>query len=222
MNTDKNETSFSFVVPTYAAIFRILGVITPFSMLRAAIPWLRKPVRAYAVVEVWVLANTILAFVASLLANIAPTSPILIFLLVYGALRVYEILVVQMNVLFFDEWRARSSGNKYSLRGYRRIALLLLHNFAEIVFWFVVILFFLQHSSHLMIDNPTFITTFRASLLSMVSFSSDNVRALDSVASVILAIQSMVGIFMTILMLSRFISLIPAPASQEKTESNKQ
>lgn len=123
-----------------------------------------------------------------------------------------------MNVLFFDEWRARMSGTQYSLRGYRRIALLLMHNYAEIVFWFMAVLITMHHAAHVEITDPGFLATFRASLLSMVSFSSGDIRGLSSVASVVLAAQSVIGVFMTILTLSRFISLIPAPSSQDEAE----
>ena len=218
MSGKEAENSRSFVVAVYARVFHLLAAITPFSLLRIAIPWLKQRDRSYVVVEVWVLGNLAVAFLATSIAYCRPGSITITILLIYGIWRTFEIIVVQMNVLFFDEWRARMSGKQYSLKGYRRIALLLMHNYGEIVLWFMAVLITMHHAAHVEIADPRFLATFRASLLSMVSFSSGDIRALDSVASAVLAVQSVIGIFMTILTLSRFISLIPAPLSKDEAE----
>jgi hypothetical protein len=140
-----------------------------------------------------------------------------IFLL-YGALRVFEIVIYQGNVLLFDEWRARRAGQSYSLRGYRRSLILLFHNYAELVFWFMAALLAFHHWFYLALDDPSFITVFRTTFLSMVAFSIEGVRASHWYASVLLTIQSLVGVFMTLLTLACFLSLIPKPATQEPTE----
>lgn len=214
----ENNPPFSFIVPMWAAIFGGLSTISLFWLLRRFLPWLRDTKRAYAVVEVWVVSHTGLALCTALLASSGMASTPFAILLLYGFLRVIEIVVTQTNVLLFDEWRARRARKPYSLRSYRRILILLLHNYAEMVCWFVAALLALNSWTWLALDDPSLSATFLATLLSMVAFSIDGVRPLGRVAQVLLIFQSLVGVFMTLLTLGRFLSLMPAPASQEPTE----
>lgn len=208
----------SFIVPMWAAIFRVLSFVSLFWLLRRVIPWLHEKKRSYAVVEAWVVVHTVLGLCAALLAYSGTTSPLLTILLLYGGLRVFEIVVTQANVLLFDEWRARRRGDSFALRGYRRILLLLLHNYAEVVLWFVAALLAFNGRSWVVLDDASLSATLRATLLSMVAFSMEGVRPLKPFAAAFLTVQSLVGVFMTLLTLGRFLSLMPTPATQEPTE----
>jgi len=53
----------------------------------------------------------------------------------YGFFRTCEIVIYQANVMLFDEFRANKAGQEYFLDGYRRIVLLFIHNYFEIIFW---------------------------------------------------------------------------------------
>ena len=55
-------------------------------------------------------------------------------------------------------------------------------------------------------------------MLSMVAFSMEGARPLKPFAAAFLTVQSLVGVFMTLLTLGRFLSLMPTPATQEPTE----
>jgi hypothetical protein len=208
----------SFIVPAWAATFRLLSFISLLWLLRRAVPWLSDQKRSYAVVEAWVVVHTALALGAALLASAGAGQTVLAILLVYGGLRVFEVVVTQANILLFDEWRARREGRPYSLRAYRRILILLLHNYAEVVFWFVAALLTFSAWSWLVLDDQSLSATLRATLLSMVAFSTECVQPLSRWAAVLLTAQSLVGVFMTLLTLGRFLSLMPTPATQEPTE----
>lgn len=208
----------SFVVQFWATIFQALRTVSLFWLLRRLIPWFRDSKRSYAVIEGWVLANTVLALGAALYAYTTAAGLLLTALLIYGALRVFEIFVIQVNVLLFDEWRARHEGRAYALRSYRRMLILLLHNFAEVVGWFLAALLTFYHWSWVALDDPSLSATFRATLLSMVAFSTEGVRPLTRFTATVLTAQSLIGVFMTMLTLGRFLSLMPVPATQEPTE----
>lgn len=208
----------SFIVPMWAVIFRILGLLSFLRLLRWLIPWLRSRERSYAVVETWVIVNSAIALAAALLAHSGAAGPVLAGILTYGGFRILEIVVTQANILLFDEWRARRRDKSYSLRGYRRSLILLLHNYAEVIFWFVAAFFAFKNWSWLVLEDASFGGTFRATLLSMVAFSTDGVRPLGRFATFLLTVQSLVGVFMTLLTLAQFLSLIPTPATQEPTE----
>jgi len=164
------------------------------------------------------MGHTFLALGAALLAQSGTHQVLLVVLVVYGALRVLEIIVTQVNVLLFDEWRAHRASRPYALRGYRRLLLLLLHNYAEVIFWFMAAIFTLSAGSCLTLEHVGFSVAFRAALLSMVSFSSDSIEPTSRCAGVFLAAQSLVGVFMTLLTLARFLALMPTPASLDPTE----
>ena len=57
-------------------------------------------------VELWVLGNTILALMVASVISYSPESFWSLVLIGYGIWRTFEIVVTQMNVMFFDEWRA--------------------------------------------------------------------------------------------------------------------
>lgn len=208
-------SSESAVIRGYAKVFGWLAMLTPYAAVRTIFPATKG---SSLFVEVWVLGNTICAVAAAIIISQFPETHWALLLIAYGIWRTFEIVVTQMNVMFFDEWRARRKGKQYSLKGYKRMALLLLHNFAELIFWFASVLIILNHAAQIQIENASFWGTLRASLVSMVSFSSGDIKPLNPVTSGILFAQSIVGIFMTLLTLSRFISLIPAPATQDETE----
>lgn len=208
----------SFVVPLFAGIFEVLGYVSVLGMARRLIPWMSGRRRAYVIVEAWVIAHTIIAGAGALIAYYAGLSSGVRVLVGYGILRVFEITVYQTNVLLFDEWRAKRKGMPYELRGYRRMVILLLHNYVEVIFWFMTVLIFLQMASHAAVEGNSLVQMFRASLALMVSFSTDSVRPLDLYAAVTLAAQSIIGVFMTVLTLARFMSLLPAPRSLDRAE----
>jgi hypothetical protein len=217
VTTDPERPPASFIVPFWAAVFRALSFVSVFWLLRR-IPWLRDEKRSYAVVEVWVFGHTALAFAIALFAYVQPSLGAVSAALIYGGLRVFELVVYQANVLLFDDWRARRAGKSYSLRGYRRILLLLLHNYAELIFWFMAALFAFHARTYLALDDASFTSVLRTTLLSMVTFSSDGIRIAEWRGLLLLTIQSVVGVFMTVMILARVLSLIPTPATQEPTE----
>jgi hypothetical protein len=202
----------------WAAIFGLLAQFSLLTQLRRAIPWLAAPARTYLVVEVWVIGHSLMACAAAIFASATPHSWLHNAMLVYGALRVFEIVVTQINVLLFDEWRARRAGKSYALRGYRRILILLAHNYAEVVFWFALALLSFNDRTWLELDDPSVTTTLRSTLLAMVAFSTEGIRPIERAAATLLSVQALVGVLMTILTLARFLALMPTPASQEPTE----
>ncbi len=221
-STGNNKPYSSFIVSLWSTIFYLLRFVSLLTIIRKAFPSIFKSGYGYVVVEVWVIIHTVLAMVAAITVYLHPENVVATIFLIYGALRIFEIVVVQVNILLFDEFRARKAGKPYSIRGYRRIVLLLLHNYAEIVFWFTGTLMFLHHASHLEIDNFSLATAFRQGILQMASFSSRELHPVDLYASLVLLLQTVVGIFMTILTLARFVSLMPAPLTQEPYERPSQ
>ena len=173
-------------------------------------------------VELWVLGHTMLALIAVGLAAYVKNTVVLTALIIYGGLRVFEIVVYQLNVLLFDEYRARKAGGVYALHGYRRIVILLLHNYLEIIFWFAAtyLVFAPLFDFRLIGTNgeATMALGIYSSFVVMTTFGDPNVSAATTYGVIILFAQSIVGLFMTLLSLARFISLIPIPDTRDEFE----
>lgn len=215
MSTSQQRT---IVVGFWAEIFRWLGFVSLFSVVGLFVPRVRS---SYLFVDVWVMGHTALAFIVAVIATVRIQQPVTLLLQVavsYGALRVFEIVVYQLNVMLFDEYRLAKSGKTYALRGYLRIVLLVLHNYVEILLWFTTAYVLAARSGFVELGDFGFFSVFRQSLLFMVALSGDAARPIHVLGVVLVLVQSGVGVLMTIIVLSQFLSLLPAPASIDQFE----
>lgn len=90
---------------------------------------------------------------------------------------------------------------------------MLIHNYFEILFWFSIAYIFLVRAEHFQIEQMSVLSVFRQSLLLMVAFAGDDMRPVTDFGAVLVLVQSCVGVFMTIVVLARFLALLPPPAS---------
>lgn len=206
----------SFVVEFWSRVFAALGRVSLFSLVRWALPF---PISA-RFVDVWVLSHLLLAFATLVVVTYSSQHWISLALVIYGVVRVFEIAVYQTNVLLFDEYRAVKAGREYALEGYRRIVLLLLHNYAEIIIW-------LASTYTVLADEfvhkweggtKTALGGIYSSFITMTTFGDFDLLPRTNLAAAVLLFHATVGLFMTLLSLARFISLIPAPKSKDAVE----
>lgn len=206
----------SFIVEIWAKIFSILRWISPFQLVRTVVP---RTKANYRFVDGWILGNLLLS--AALLSICS--APNLrwweVIAIGYGGIRVFEVFIYQINVLLFDEYRAKKAGKLYALRGYRRIVILLLHNYVEIIFWFA--LFYRNIDWAFEPSGAGLNSFFRAlnfSFVSMSNFGYAAISPIEIVGDIVIFLQSIVGLFMALLILARFISLIPKPKTLDELE----
>ena len=173
-------------------------------------------------VEIWVLVNLSAAFLAAAVAAYWK-NPIVGFVLMgYGFLRTFEIVVYQANVLLFDGYRAVVTGRAYYLEGYRRIVLLLLHNYFEIIFWLACSYNVMAADFGHKWENGagTFLGGIYSSFITMTTFGDFDLLPKTNFAAAVLLFHATVGLFMTMLSIARFISLIPTPKSADPLEKD--
>lgn len=205
----------SFIVEFWARIFFVLGKLSLFSLLRILIPSLNS----YRWIDAYVLGHTFLSLVALFIVGFCQNSLIAWGLTIYGAVRVIEINIYQINVLLFDEYRAKRAGRQYVVRGYRRLVLLLLHNYAEIIFWFACsYIIFADHFDHKW-GHSTTVGGLYTSFIAMSTFGDFNVTPKHHIGATILLFQAASGLFMTLLSLARFIAILPQPETLDERES---
>ncbi|BAQ10181.1 hypothetical protein OXB_1710 [Bacillus sp. OxB-1] len=212
---DKGPTSF--LVPMWEWVFTLLEKLSVFSVVRKIAP--KKIVGKYWFVDAWVIGNLLLAFASVYIVSYEKTPSLLVYIIVaYGILRVFEIFIYQMNVLLVHPFKGTNK-TSYTLHSYRRMIVALIHNFFEIIFWFattyVAFQFTFEHSLERL--NPVMIVYY--SFVTMVSYTSHlDKSSWTLLATTILHFQAIIGLFMTVISLARFVSLFPKPETLDDWE----
>ena len=209
----------SFIVETWSKIFSVLRWISPFQVIRTFIPATKGN---YRFVDGWVLGNLLFSIGLLCICSAPNLRWWEVIAIGYGSIRVFEVFIYQTNVLLFDEYRARKAGKTYAVRGFLRIVILLLHNYAEIIFWFA--LFYRNFDSAFETSGivfNSFFVSLNFSFFTMTTFSHTTISPIHTVGSILVFIHSIIGLFMALLILSRFISLIPTPETLDEFERCK-
>ena len=105
------------------------------------------------------------------------------------------------------------------VRGFLRIVILLLHNFIEIIFWFA--LFYRNLTWAFVTPNinlNSFLHSLNFSFYNMTTFGHTLIFPKTNLGYVITFIQAGIGIFMSLIVVSRFISLLPPPKTIDEYE----
>lgn len=206
----------TFILDFWAFIFKAIGKISLFNFVRFLFPGTRTGLFS----EAWALGHLLLSFLSVLAVLYINNYYVGLFIAAYALLRIFEVVVYQTNVLLFDEYRAKKAGKEYALHGYRRIVVLLIQNYFEIIFWFAAQ--YVVFNSLFMFavegSNESVFGAIYTSFVVMTSFGYYNVTPLGVLAYSLVIGQAMIGLFMTLLSLARFIGLIPTPKSRDITE----
>jgi len=198
-----------FILDFWEKVFGFLSYISVFY-------WVRRLTnnKSYTFVDIWVVSHVFLSFLLSLLVyQFVRIDFILVIFSIYAALRIFEIIIYQINVLLFDPYRARKQGKEYYIKSPTRMVILLLHNYIEIIIWFSMIVLSLLVISG---DDLSF-TWFhylKSSILCFATLNQDSIIGLSSrgvqVISIIAFFEFISGLIMTTITLARFIGLLPA------------
>ena len=212
----------SITVEFWDKIFYILSFLSIFILIKWVLKKTTKLNDIYQVVDIWVLFNFFLALCSIFVVKYLNIHLLSYILIAYGFARVFEIIICQINILLFDEYRAKKKKNEYLIRGYRRMVVNLLSNFTEVIFWFSAsyCCFFVEHFSNgydpsilqILFTSFSYTTGFGLSdLISMAKISDFGVC--------ILYFQSIAGLIMALISISRFISFLPSSGSMDEFES---
>ena len=223
----------SFIVERWSNVFSILEKLSPFWLVRkVAGKKFPDVVESYGFVELWLLGHLLLSIVLLSICsalNLHWGEAIATGAVIYGGLRVVEVIVYLINVVLFNEYRKRKEECRqkkegityvpYALRSYRRIVILLLHNYAEIIVWFAL---FYRNLDWAYQTYGTSLDSFFAALnfsfVTMTNFGYTTIYPKETLGEVFVFIQSAIGLFMVLLIIARFVSLIPKPKTLDEFE----
>lgn len=160
--------------------------------------------------EIWVIFNLIMSITASLIMTPHLNPSLSIALCVYAVWRSFDIFVYQVNVLLFDPIRV--GRDQYRIKSTTRMILMLIINFAEYIFWFSTIYLFVSISN---CQDITYVHIISFNIFTNIS----NIHNLPDFEKLLIIghIESIIGLFMNLVCLARFISMLP-PVKSLKDE----
>lgn len=207
--------SNSYIVRFWGKIFHVLRYISVFEYIRRL-----KPFRGSSgFVEAWVVGNLLLSFGGIILSTNTELPKLWASLfLAYCFIRIFEITVYQVNVLLFDQYKSPTT---YEVKGYRRLVILLLHNYVEIIFWFAASYSILSNTFNAFEHKGTIVDMLLFSFMTMITFGSGEVKEISNIGHLVILNQSVIGLFMTMICLARFIGLLPKPRTMDPSEDEE-
>lgn len=188
-------------------MFVALSRVSYFHWLRAAINRWRPKWWGQGVVELWTLAAATLSACALL------AGPVPAWVLLLIALRVWEIIIYQANVLFFDLRRAEMRGDTIERDNLRSLTLAIL-NYAEILLWFAAVYLVLAGDfagkPGDIIPNTSGLALYY-SVITMSTLGYGDITPASSLTYFIATVQPVIGLFFVLFVFSHIVNLLPRP-----------
>jgi hypothetical protein len=167
-------------------------------------------VSSYLFPEIWVVGHLLLGIVCYILVSQVDMKGWDWVLCAYALLHSFEILIYQLNVLLFDPIRNNTAN--YKIKSATRTIILLLINMMEYIIWFAVVYLGCYDLYGLITPNCSMILE---SFLTLSNIA-DPRDVHEPVVMVFASIESVIGLFMNILCLARFIAMIPPVQTIDK------
>ena len=198
----------TFIVKSWEKIIIALKNISLFNVITNIFP----SAKGYGFVETWVIANFFASIILLCISSVSNIRWWEIIILIYASSRIFEIIIYQIYVLLFSK----------TLGGYRRLFILLISNALEILIWFAI---FYRNFDYLFetkyIQLNSFLGSIYYSLVTMSTLGYGDIVPKNYYALYITIPQTLIGIFIALIILARFISLIPKPKTLDEIEKQK-
>ncbi len=206
----------SFIVDFWASIFDGLRWFSTLSLIRSIFKSTRQ---SHFFVDAWILGNLIFAIFGTIVSIPGSVSFWQGLLLIYGTIRVFESMIDKINVFLFDEYRTNKAGLTYAVGGFRRTIILHLHSYVEVMFWYAT--FYLSFNSWFENGSDKLqngLQAFYFSFYALTSFGLVDTSPANASGQFLVFSESAIGLFMAVILLARFVSLLPTPKTLDKTE----
>ena len=213
-----------FIVPLFFIIFYCLERVSIFYWIRAIAKHRAEKkglkdepfVKTYIFPEIWAVGNVFYAIFAHYLAMNTTHKWLLYLLIAYSIERTLELFVYQVNVLFFhrlnpvflkpeDKKPEKNKPEGYEIKDSTRTVILLIMNIVEYILHFAVVL---AAVGSLECDPNMHLSLIESFKLFMSLGGLDDFKK-EGILMSVAYIESMLGIFMNILCLARFIGILP-------------
>lgn len=155
--------------------------------------------------ELWLIGNIILGITGYYLLLFCKNRFLCWIFVIYAIFRILEIFIYQVNALLFDPIKSKVNNEEYKIKSATRMVIMLLLNILEYIIWFSAIYVFAYNTSELCTDCSNVVFD---SIMTLANIAEPK-HVDDPIIIIIAYIESIIGIFMNIICLARFISLLP-------------
>lgn len=205
----------SFIIKWWVAGLNALRWISPFQIVRVVFP---QAAATYAFVDGWVVAHLVAAIGAWIYLSPSSADYVAWVILGYGVFRVFELITYNLSVLFVHPLITDS----FALRSFRRSVILALHNYVEVFFWYAAAYRHLAgHFGDMCGIVGTADGALYYSVVTMATVGYGDITPQDALTRWLAISHICVSIFLTLVVLARFVSLLPAPRSLDPSENDK-
>jgi hypothetical protein len=215
----KDYSDRGFLLDLWNTIFAFLEKLSIFYIVRKI-----TKSKSYKFVDGWILGNLLAGILSTILVyNLSQKSVIIIYIVItYAMLRVFEVIIYQINVLLFHPYRAHLAGKKYEINSIPRMVVSLLHNYVEIMFWYSSIVISLVVLNEGAAFSLTWSNYIKSNILCIATLDGSAIKETlntsYSYLSNLIFVELISGIIMTVICLARFIGILPGVAEKNKYE----
>ena len=205
-----------FLVELANWIFGTLEKISIFNLIRKL-----KNDTSHKFVDLWVIGNLAAAIISSIFVyNLSIENKFIIYIiLLYSFLRVFEVIIYQINVLLFHPYRRKKAGKEYKIKSVTRMVIALLNNYVEIMFWYstmVISIIILNEGNVYKLPWTSYI---KSNVLCIATLDANTVKEAVKTSYKYLTnlvfVEIISGIIMTVISLARFIGALPGIEDME-------
>lgn len=207
--------NFEKVGPVYIfwyELFDNVEKILPFSLFKSIT--LFSKIKSLS--DKWVMSHFLLSILSLFIINTNISREIKTIIVAYAALRIFEIVIYQNNILLFHPYKAYINNKpNYRIQNPYRSIILLIHNFGEVICWFTMTTsYFGYNKSGLgygLMENTIRIFT----------FSYEKVSGNQQLFQIIIFFEVICGMLLTIISLAKFIGELPHTFIEFDSRNNR-
>lgn len=165
------------------------------------VPWNKEKPFVFRPIfpEIWLLLNLLLGLLSIIFWNKINCNLIKRILTIYAFLRIFEIFVYQVNVMFFDPLKNKGQG--YYINSAVRTVIMLILNLVEYILFFTII--------YLQFGEAQTVSSAIGNSFNIITGLTSPTEIKQSSWITIGYIEAIIGIFMNIICIARFMSLLP-------------
>lgn len=207
-----------FLVETVGGILRLLSKLSIFDAIMLSFPLQSKESNG-ALTEMWVVGNFVLAIFSLCMFPQPPHLLLVKILSCYPLVRILEIAIYQFYTQIYGGYRGKEKVRVYyTVLSYRRSIILAFMLYVEVLAWFATLykIHSIEFSSKLELSDPIFALYYSA--VTMTTIGYGDITASTRIGASIVSIQSLIGLFMTLLILARIINYLPKPYTKDPIE----
>ncbi len=192
--------NIGFVYLFWYNVFTFIEIFLPFSLMRK---FVFKKTKQFS--DKWVLGHTLLSISSIMVIGYSHLSLLKKVFLIYGAIRIFEIIVYQINVLLFHPYKVlvKEKKSRYKIQNPYRSVILLGHNLMEIVCWFT------SASIYFSTDEIPLVKALMENIIRIFTFSYDQVADGLCCLQYIIFAEVICGIILVIISLAKLLGELP-------------